>query len=161
MLVQHKANKTHYAMKILDKQKVSSSPPHLPLAVNIRERAEWWPMFGRRSIITCFVCLSGGEAETGGTHAEREKDPASHQLPLLSQFRVSLQGEAIASGIAKKTTWRRGGNEMCNTCRITVTYTWSLSLWRLARCSGIYERLASLGIRRAADIKKSTAALSS
>ena len=21
-----------------------------------------------------------------------------------------------------------GGNEMCNTCRITVTYTWSLSL---------------------------------
>ena len=40
-------------------------------------------------------CLSGGEAETGGTHTEREKDPASHQLPLSSQFRVSLQGEAI------------------------------------------------------------------
>jgi protein kinase A len=39
MLVQHKANKTHYAMKILDKQKVSSSP-HLPPAVNSRERAK-------------------------------------------------------------------------------------------------------------------------
>ena len=50
-------------------------------------------------------CLSGGEAETGGAHSEREKDPASHQLPLSSQFRVSLQGEAIASG-TEKIPWR-------------------------------------------------------
>ena len=48
-----------------------------------------------------FFSVSGGEAETGGTHTEREKDPASHQLPLFSQFRVSLQGEAIASGTEK------------------------------------------------------------
>ena len=41
-------------------------------------------------------CLAGGEAETGGAHAEREKDLASHQFPLSSQFRVSLQGEPIA-----------------------------------------------------------------
>ena len=152
MLVQHKANKTHYAMKILDKQKVSSSP-HLPQAVNIRERAKWWPMFGRRSIITCFVCLSGGEAETGGTHAEREKDPASHQLPLFSQFRVPLQGEAIASG-TKKYLGRK--IEMWNTCRITVTYTWSLNLCLGARCSRICEDLGSLGQIRslAADIEK-------
>ena len=72
-------------------------------------------MFGRRSIITCFVCLSGGEAETGGTHAEREKDPASHQLPLFSQFRVSLQGEAIASGIAKKNNLEEGREMKCET----------------------------------------------
>ena len=65
-------------------------------------------MFGRMSIITCFVCLSGGEAETGGTHAEREKDPASHQLPLFSQFRVSLQGESIADQGSQKR--QLGGN---------------------------------------------------
>ena len=74
-------------------------------------------------------------------------------------FLVSLEfhfkvRQLIASGIEKKTTWRRGGNEMCNTCRITVTYTWSLSLCVVARCSIICEGLASLGIRRAADTEK-------
>ena len=73
-------------------------------------------MFGRRSIITGFVCLSGGEAETGGTHAEREKDPASHQLPLFSQFRVSLQGEAINRiRDRKKDNLEEGGEMKCET----------------------------------------------
>ena len=92
------------------------------------------------------MSVSGCEAEAGGTHAEREKDPASHQLPLSSQFRVSLQGEPIVSGIERRK----------RTCRITVTYTWSLSLCREARCSRICEGLASLGIGigRAADLEK-------
>ena len=52
---------------------------------------------------------------------------------------------------------------MWNTCRTTVTYTWSLNLCLGARCSRICEGLASLGqIRRLrAGIEKSTAALSS
>ena len=45
--------------------------------------------------------------------------------------------------------------EMWNTCRITVTYTWSLNLCPVARCSRICEGLASLGqIRMVADIEK-------
>ena len=49
-----------------------------------------------------------------------------------------------------------GQIEMWNTCRITVTYTWSLSLCRAARCSRICEGLASLGQMRslAADLEK-------
>ena len=50
------------------------------------------------------MSVSGGQVETGGAHTEREKDPTSHQLPLLSQFRVPLQGEPVASlGHPKKS----------------------------------------------------------
>ena len=31
---------------------------------------------------------AGGEAEAGGAHPQREENPAGHQLPFPSQFRV-------------------------------------------------------------------------
>ena len=37
--------------------------------------------------------LSGGEAEAGGAHAEREAHPPGHLIPLPSLAGVPLQGE--------------------------------------------------------------------
>ena len=53
MLVQHKANKTHYAMKILDKQKVSSFP--ITPSFTSCQHARTSEMMTDVRLITCFV----------------------------------------------------------------------------------------------------------
>ena len=82
MLAQHKDKKSYYAMKILDKQKVSttsfSRPSDSDLLMN-------WLFLG---------C----QTEAGGAHAKRKAHPAGHLLPLPRQPGVPLQGTQQRDG---------------------------------------------------------------
>lgn len=69
MLVQHKASKDYYAMKILDKQKVCSAGILFLLKTNMFVHA-------------------GGQIKASGAHIEREENSPSDQLPIFSQPKV-------------------------------------------------------------------------
>lgn len=91
-------------------------------------------------VLDTFPFLSGGQAETGGAHAEREAHPAGHHLPLPCQSGVPLQGEETPSAAvtrfrAKKKKKQANRATMATMRRTSPTCTWSWTLCPEGRCS--------------------------
>lgn len=116
MLVKHRETGQHYAMKILNKQKVCLAlhSPQL-FFTNTQVPAERCYIVASRLCCTfsspsdcCSFCPSGGEAQTDRAHTQWEKDSPGCQFPFFGAVRVLIQGKELKKmSVCGSMAWSR------------------------------------------------------